>query len=312
MMEAKYRLWDELSREFVSEEPLWDIMEEVVEDSGDGTGNFLWPRIMSAFDGSWYGFDPQQLEIIKADYQSKGELAQFFAQYYNDPNDESTNLLDRSVFQYYDPKFLHVTPTGVRYKNKILKLSAAMDVAWTEVNGSGGSDPDYTAIAVVGADEDGYYYILDLARFRTSNFQVYYDNIISLSDKWGFRKIIIETNAGGKLVAQEVERLSREAGGLISVDYKSNAGFGSKSKLMRQYAIVNPKYELKSVYHRRDGLSSVLEEELVLERPPHDDLVDAVGMAMEKLKPPMKSRNYLDDERKVITDARFGGRIGRI
>lgn len=315
MKEAKYRIWDEISREFVHEEPLWEILEEVVEDHGDGTGKFLWPRTKAVHDEEsdedWYGFDIQQLEIIKADYQSKGEAAQFYAQYYNEPNDESTNLLDRSVFQYYDPKYLHITAAGVRYKDKRINLAAAMDVAWTELRQSGGKDPDYTAIAVVGVDEDGYYYILDLARFRTSNFQVYYDNIISLANKWGFRKIVIESNAGGKLVAQEVQRLSREAGGLISVETKSNAGFGAKSKLMRQYAIVNPKYELRSVFHRRDGLCSILEEELVLERPPHDDLVDALGMAFEHIKPPMKSKQYLDDDKKVITDARFGGRRGR-
>lgn len=310
MLEAKYREWDELSREFVNEEPLWEVMEEVVEDEGDGTGNFLWPRVETE-DGSCYGFDIQQLEIIRADYMSKGESAQFYAQYYNDPNDESTNLVDRSAFQYYDPKYLVVNSLGVSIKGKKLKIKAAMDVAWTEVRESGGKDPDYTAIAVVGVDEDGYYYVLDLARFRTSNFQVYYDNVISLSEKWGFRKITVESNAGGKLVAQEIERLSRQAGGLISVEHKANAGAGAKSKLMRQYAVVNPKYELKSVFHRKDGLTSVLEEEIVLERPAHDDLVDALGMAMEDLKPPMKTRFYMDTDKKVITDSRFGGRRGR-
>lgn len=311
MMEAEYRIWDEVAKEFIHSEPLWDIMEEVVEDRGDGTGNFLWPRTKAPRGEEYYGFDIQQLEIIRADYSSKNEMAQFHAQYYNEPNDESTNLVDRDVFQYYDPKYLTVNNLGVKYRDKKLNVSAAMDVAWTELKQSGGKDPDYTAIAVVGVDEDGYYYILDLARFRTSSFQVYYDNAIALANKWGFRKLIVESNSAGKLVAQEIERLSREAGGLISVQTKSNAGFGTQSKKMRQYAIVNPKYELKSVFHRRDGLTSILEEEIVLERPPHDDLVDAVGMAMEHLKPPMKSRQYLDDDKKVITDSRFGGRRGR-
>lgn len=310
MMNAEYRIWDEDARDFVRTDKLWEIMEEVVEDAGDGTGRFLWPRTAST-DGNSYGFDVQELERIKADYQSKGEIAQFFAQYYNNPNDDSTNLLDRSVFQYYDIDNIKVSPYGVTHKDKRLNITAAMDVAWTDIKESGGKDPDYTAIAVVGVDEDGYYYVLDLVRFRTSNFKVYYDNVISLADKWGFRKITVESNAGGKFVAQEIEKMSREAGGVISVDYKSNAGFGSKSKLMRQYAIVNPKYELKSVWHRRDGLSSILEEELILERPPHDDLVDALGMAMEKLKPPMKSRSYLDNDKVVISDVRFGGRRGR-
>ena len=311
MIDATYRVWDEVAKEFVDTLKLWDVMEEVVEDHGDGTGNFLWPRTFSEVNQSWYGFNTEELEFIQADYRSRNEMAQYYAQYYNDPNDESTNLLDRSVFQYYDPKYLHVTPMGVRYKDKKLNVAVAMDVAWTEVGASGGKDPDYTAIVVVGVDEDGYYYVLDMARFRTSSFQVYYDNVISLSQKWGFRKITVESNAGGKLVAEEIKRLSREAGSIISVETKSNAGFGAKSKLMRQYAIVNPKYELQSIYHRRDGLTSTLEEELVLERPPHDDLVDALGMALENLKPPMKEKMYLDQDKKVITDVRFGGRRGR-
>lgn len=311
MKNAKYRIWDEISREFVAEEPLWEIMEEVVEDSREGTGTFLWPRTLSAKDGNWYGFDTQTLEYIKADYSSKGEKAQFYSQYYNDPNDASTNLLDRSLFQYYNLSHIKMKPTGVYYNNKLLKVYAAMDVAWTDASAAGGAQADYTAIAVIGVDEDGYYYVLDLARFKTSAFQVYYDNVISLANKWGFRQITIESNAGGKFVAQEIEALARKNGGYISVKYKNNSGFGAKSKQLRQYAIVNPKYELKSVYHRTDGLFSVLEEELVLERPPHDDLVDALGMAMEDAKPPMKTRNYLDEDQVVITDVRFGGRRGR-
>lgn len=311
MFDARYRVWDEGIRQFVSERPLWDVMEEVVEDEGDGTGSFLWPRQQSPMDGEWYGFDVQQLEIIRGDYQSKGEMAQFYAQYYNNPNDESTNVMARDVFQYYDPKFLHVDGFGVSYKGKKLRVFAAMDVAWTDISDSGGEKADYTAIAVVGVDQDSYYYVLDLDRFKTKAFTVYYDSIMRLANKWGFRKIKIETNAGGKIVANEVERLARENGGHISVDTKPNAGAGAKSKAMRQYAVVNPKYELKAIFHRKDGLTSILEEELILERPPHDDLADALGMALEDAKPPMKIRQYLDTDNRVITHERFGGRSGR-
>jgi len=308
MMEAKYGLWDETARKFVEERPLWEIMEEVVEDERDGTGVFLWPRALSSLDGNWYGFDVQQLEIIRADYFSKGEQAQFYAQYYNDPNDETTNILDRSLFQYYDIKHIGNTLGQITYKGKRLNVYAAMDVAWTDSSESGGKRADYTAIAVIGVDEDGYYYVLDLDRFKTSSFVVYFDSISALANKWHFRKIKIETNAGGKLVANEIERMSREAGGILSVIHKSNTGVGAKSKALRQYAVVNPKYELKSIFHRRDGLTSILEEELILERPPHDDLADALAMALEDAKPPMKQRQFLDTEHKVITDARFGGR----
>ena len=178
MMGAKYRVWDEDVRDFVSEESLWDVMEETVEDEGDGTGNFLWPRAISPLDGNWYGFDTQQLEIIRGDYVSKGEAAQFYAQYYNNPNDETTNVLDRSTFQYYDVRHIGNTGGSVTFRGKKLNVYAAMDVAWTDASESGGKAADYTAIVVVGVDSDGFYYILDLDRFKTSSFVVYYDNIM--------------------------------------------------------------------------------------------------------------------------------------
>ena len=312
MLQATYRVWDRDLEQFLPEEvSLWDVMEKKVEDNGDGTGNFLWPRTHNVADDNWYGFDTQTLEYIKADYQSRGEIAQFFAQYYNDPNDQTTNLLDRSAFRYLDAASLTTNGVSVTYEGNKLHVFAAMDTAWTDSKESGAKRADYTAIAVIGVDQFNRYFVLDLDRFKTSDFNIYYESVMRLANKWGFRKITVESNSAGKIIAKEIERLSREAGGLISVDIKSNAGFGVKSKKLRQYAIVNPKYELGIVYHKKGGLTPELEEELILERPQHDDLVDALGMAMEKAKAPMKHRTYLDKDRKVITDTRFGGRRGR-
>src|SRR5690606_31770070 len=83
-------------------EHIWEIFERQVEDKGDGTGNFLWPR-MQRPDGKWFGFDKTILARKKAQYAS---LAKFRAQYYNNPNNEEDSVIKSENFQYYDRKHL--------------------------------------------------------------------------------------------------------------------------------------------------------------------------------------------------------------
>ena len=69
--------------EIVDTDPLYEIFERQVEDAGDGTGQFLWPR-QQRYDGKWFGFDARILSKKRAQYLDR---VQFRAQYYNDPND---------------------------------------------------------------------------------------------------------------------------------------------------------------------------------------------------------------------------------
>ena len=143
-------------------------------------------------------------------------MVQFYAQYYNDPNDPDSHRLSPDCFQYYDKKHLNSVDGAWYYKENRLQIFAAMDVAWTTSEKS-----DFTAIVVIGIDSSGFIYILDLDRFKTSNYSVYYDRVMELSNYWGFRKMRVETNAGGKLVAQRLEELIRENGQALSIDGKA-------------------------------------------------------------------------------------------
>ena len=180
-----------------------------------------------------------------------------------------------------------------------------MDVAWTT-----SKKADYTAIAVIGIDNEGYTYILDLRRFHTSQFDTYYNEVIDLHRKWGFRAIRVETNAGGKFVEQELKNRIRLNGDTLAVmGHHTSRNEGTKKE--RAAALIEPRYANQSVYHNRVGLIGVYEEELILERPPHDDLLDAVCSAVVIAKAPAKSsvhKFYLDLDQKVISDSRFGGR----
>jgi phage terminase large subunit-like protein len=308
MIDATIPQWNEELEDFEGEVPAWDVMERVVEDSPQraGTGKFLWPRTECPNTGKRFGFDIRELAKIKADYVSHQGLIHFFSQYYNDPNDVGTQRIARSSFQYYDEKFLTVRTDKVYFKGNKLNVYAAMDVAWSESERA-----DYTAIAVIGIDSDGYIYILDLDRFRTSDFLTYYERIEALHQRWFFRQLIVETNAAGSLVAQEVENHVRRNGITLTVVRRAkNSRTGSKVE--NWAAVLEPRYHSKSVLHFSGGLVPTLEEELMSAKPRHDDLKDALCAAVSIAKPPSAGRSVDYDqlnERSNVVVGRFGGRV---
>lgn len=301
--EAYKSIWNDESGEFEGKSPLWEIFEEKVENRGDMTGFFLWPRVQCPSTGEWYGFDQHILASIKAQYESTGQMEQFYAQYYNDPNDPDSHRVNRDCFRYYDKRNLTQEEGFWHMNGKRLSVFAAMDVAWTEKAKS-----DYTAIVVIGLDSDGFVFVLDLDRFKTSDFNIYYERVIALCHYWGFRKIRVETNAGGKFVKQEVERLIRANGQTLTIDgaYTTrNEG----TKLERHASIAEHRYKQGTIYHFKGGLTPDLEEEVVLERPKHDDLLDALCASIEISKPPGSRNDNRDQGRdNVVLHPRFGGR----
>jgi len=308
MIKAKVQIWDSEKQDYVGERPVWDVKERVVESSPDrsGTGQFLWPKTESPLDpGKSYGFDIEELAKIRADYVSHGSLTHYYAQYYNDPNDVGTQRIDRGLFQYYDRKHITIDGTTVKHRNNRLNVTCAMDVAWSESSGA-----DYTAIAVIGVDSEGFIYVLDLIRFKTSKFQEYYDAAVSLQQQWGFRKMLVESNAGGNFVAQEIEALVRRNGGNLVVDRRPST-WRQGSKQEKWAAILEPRYESRTIYHFKGGVTPYYEEEVLTAKPRHDDLKDAVTAAISISKPPAARKiiDYDEINNNVVSlNKRFGGR----
>lgn len=308
MIDSVTPIWNPDIEDYEGEERTWDVMEHVVEDSPNrsGTGRYLWPRTESPHDGKRYGFDPRELARIKADYIAHGSLVNFYSQYYNDPNDVGTERIGRDKFQYYEERHITVRDNKVFYKDKRLNVYAGMDVAWSE-----GSRADYTALAVVGVDSDGFFYILALDRFRTSDFLVYYERVQALQHQFPFRRLLVETNAAGSLVAQEIEKFIRRDGMPLVVDRRA-ANRKADGKAEHWATVLEPKYNSKSVFHTRGGFTPILEEELVSAKPRYDDLKDAVCAAMSIAVPPAGRRQQDPGEvarrRDNVVVGRFGGR----
>lgn len=289
-------LYDD-SGNIVGERPMYQVKESPVEDGGV----FLWPRTKHVSNNKWEGFDNKELAKKRAKYFAAGERSQFYAQYYNNPNDGGEDSLSSDKFIYYDRKYL-ATKDGVWYfKDKPLAVFAAVDLAYTT-----GERSDYTAIATIGIDPDGFVYILELDQFRTNKYEKTYQEIERLHRKWMFKKIRLETNAGANLVCEYVKDEARRNGLSLAVEGKPAKG----EKLERAQMILLPRYENQSVLHYQGGLITTYEEQLLLPRPAHDDLRDAVSMAVEISKPASKRRHSETSRGNVIQfDARFGGRL---
>lgn len=297
----QYSLWkDQTIDEFnengekVGETPLWDILEEVVERDG----KYLWPRTCRS-DGKMFGFDRKELARISTMYTDR---TQFYAQYYNDPNDPESNRLDYSRFQYYDRKFLSNKSGTWYFKDKKLNLFAAIDFAF-----SLNVKADYSAIVVIGVDADNNIYVLDIDRFKTDKIAEYYQHIDQLHQKWNFRVLRAEVSVAQTVIVRDLKDRLRQNGSMIKIDeHRPNRHQGSKEE--RIAAALEPRYENLQVWHFRGGYTPVLEEELIMARPAHDDIKDCLASAVEISRAPKeRSTSQPLDMFSSFTNPRFGG-----
>lgn len=275
--------------------PVWEIKEYTVETDGV----FLWPRTIRE-DGKAFGFDRQILSRIRAEYS---DVVQFYAQYYNNPNESGSNRISRDNFQYYNPRYLHKEGSNWFFKDRRLNVYAAVDFAY-----SFSKRADWSVIVVIGIDYDSNIYVLDIDRFKANKSIDYFRHITELHSKWVFKKLQAEVTAAQKVIVEDIKDYVKKEGLSLSVsEYRPSKVEGSKEE--RIAAALEHRYENLQMWHFEGGWTSVLEEELVLARPPHDDIKDSLASAVTiAVKPTRGSLNKLKDFM-INTQpvSRFGG-----
>jgi phage terminase large subunit-like protein len=298
LLEMEIDEYDELGNK-KSSNPLFESKEYPVETAGDGSGQFLWPRQQRS-DGKWFGFDPDILATKRAQYLNK---VHFRAQYYNDPHDVDNSPINRDLFQYYDANYLFKRDHHWFFKRERLNICAAVDFAY-----STGKKSDFTSIVVLGADGLHNYYILDIDRFKTDRVSDYFNHILKLYDKWGFRKIRCEVSVAQKVIVEDLkENYIRKNGLSLSVDeYRPSRWTGSKEE--RIFSLLEPRYANKQIWHYPSGNCQVLEEELIYANPAHDDVKDALASAIDFAVPPIDYyRMSKNKEPEYKYNSRWGG-----
>lgn len=277
---------------------VYEVFQREVEDVGDGTGTFLWPR-MQRGDGKWFGFNAQVLAMKRAKYLDK---TQYHAQYYNNPNDPGDEAIKSEYFQYFNREMLKKLDGKWVYNGRPLAIFAAIDFAYSLRDTA-----DWTALAVIGVDYDGNIYILDLVKKKTNKTQDYYDMVRTAHLKWGFKRINAEVTAAQTVIAERIRDDIRQEGLMLVVDdYRPTRTMGSKEE--RMDAALRPRYENRSVWHYYGGNCEELEQQLIQRNPAHDDLKDALASSFSKIRIPV-DRGLLRGSQasNVITHARFGG-----
>ena len=266
---------------------IYEVYERAVENRGDGTGEFLWPR-QQRKDGKWFGFDQKIIAKKRGQYLDRG---QFRAQYYNDPSDPDNVPVSRDKFQYYERKFLSQEGGHWYFRGKRLNVVAAVDFAF-----SLSKKADFTAIVVVGMDSEGQVYVLDIDRFRTDRISEYFDHILQLSNKWGFRKLRAEVTVAQAVIVRQLKEMIMDNGLAITIDeYRPQ----TKNKADRIMSILEARYDMGQIWHYKGGECQTLEEELSTRNPAHDDIIDAFSNAIDIAVRPAKG---LDAQRKNNID----------
>jgi len=293
----KEAVYDEYNNdgEYLGKRKVWDVKEYRVEEDDI----FLWPRVIRPNDNKAFGFDKRHLARISAEYSDK---VQFYAQYYNDPNDPSSERISREKFQYYNQRFLRKEGGTWTYNGSRLNVYAAVDFAYSLNNNA-----DYTAIVVIGVDSDGNIYVLDIDRFKSFKVIEYFQHIVALHSKWNFKKLRAEVTAAQKTIVDSIQDFVRKDGLKLKVEeYRPNKYEGSKEE--RIGAVLEPRYEDLDVWHFEGGWTSVLEDELIKSRPAHDDIKDALASAVSISVKPIRTMS--DKLKDFITPSSYGSKFG--
>ena len=293
IMEIHEDIFDE-DFEIIGRDPVYEVFQKVVEDGGE----FLWPRSKRS-DGRAFGFDWKELARKKAKYV---DTTQFSAQYYNNPNSPESEKISAEYFQYYDKKHLNQDGGRWYFKNTPLNVYAAMDFAFSLKKKA-----DYTTIVVVGVDDKHNYYVLDIDRFKTDRIVDYFEHLLALHNRWDFHKVRAEVTAAQKVIVEELKNNHIRPNGLRLVvdDYRPTRHEGTKEERME--ATLKPRYENMQVWHYKGGNCQILEEELVLEHPPHDDIADALTAAMDVAVAPSRKGWSKQTKKSNVVYSRFGG-----
>lgn len=274
-----------------SERKVYQFSVEVVERDG----RFLWPKEYRT-DGKPFGFDQKELARKKAKYL---DTTQFYAQYYQEPNDPGSHRISYDKFQYFDPTYLKFKDFGWHFKHKRLKVYAAVDFAFSTA-----AKADFTAIVVIGIDADGMIYVLDIDRYKATNVETHFEHVLKAHQKWDFTKLRAEVNAGSSVIVQDLKSRIAKEGSTLSIDTVFRTRHeGTKEE--RVAAVLEPRYENQVIWHQKGGYTTMLEEEIVQPRPAHDDMKDALASAIEIAKPPRKETQQVKSN--VVFHSRFGG-----
>ena len=288
LVEMKEYYTNEAGEDVESE--VYEVFQKVVETNGE----FLWPRQRRS-DGKVFGFDEKELARKKAKYL---DVTQFYAQYYNNPNNVESAYISADKFQYYDRNRLIQISGDWYLDDERLVVFSGIDFAF-----SLSAKADYTAIVTVGVNRRGQMFVLDIDRFKTNKISVMFDKVLTAYRKWGFRKLRAEVTVAQALIVTQFKDYMRQNNCSFSIDEHRPV----RNKEERIRASLEPRYSNGVMWHYKGGNCQTLEEELIVEHPEHDDIKDCLASVLDIVVVPSNKTRTVSSSSQPIYNNRFGG-----
>lgn len=262
---TRWHLDDTFSVIYEKESKYYDIMcREVVEN-----GKIIFPQHFSK------QFDPRRKEWISRpaencmDYinhlKESMPLDEFLSQYCNRPISSENALFKKEMFKYWNKR-----PEG-------LYVAMGVDLAISQR-----TEADYTACVVMGMDKDYHVYVLDYMRAHWTPQEIV-GAVFELQDKWRPHTVGMETNGFQRTMKLAVEDEMRRRKTYFPIEEIRNGPDKSKENRIKS---LEPFYRRGEVTHAAWMNGKNIETELLtFPKGRHDDIIDAMAMALPLLSP---------------------------
>lgn len=262
---TRWHLDDTFSVIFEKEYRYYDIMvRKVVEN-----GKIIFPKHFSKkFDDvrkDWVAAPEANCMDYIEHLKASMPIDEFCAQYMNDPISSENQLFKQEMFKYWNRR-----PDG-------LYVAMTIDLAISQV-----SDADKTAIVIVGMSNDRQLYLLDYLRGQWTPSQIV-DKVFEMQSRWQPFAIGMEVNGFQRTLKIAVEQEMHKRKQFFGIDEIRNGPDKSKENRIKS---LEPFYRDGRVHHALWMKGKNVEIELLtFPKGRHDDIIDAMAMALPLLSP---------------------------
>ena len=267
---------------WAKDSPYWKVLWYSIVDENN---NPVWPEM----------YPMERIEEIKNSMASVGNLGGFYQEYMNQPQSPDDAPFKPEYVKLHHKKLK--TINGQHYLSQVI----AEEEKLIPVNLYTGIDPasslaekaDFFVMATVAVDADENYYLIDLVRVKANpadHPQMIIDKYKQLRPK----RMTIETVGYQEALRQHTRRLMKKEG--LYIPGLENGVKPRNSKSERLFSLV-PIFAAGRFYFRPQDLEAQ-KEFLSYPKGKHDDIMDAIYMAMDRAKP-SKHRTLVKEERRT-------------
>ena len=255
---------------WVKESSAWTVLWYSI--MGDGEGKLLWPA----------RFPMSRIEAIKEEYSSVGNLNGFFQEYMNIAQDPETAPFKPEWMKrhQYDYEIINGQPCIVKETGEDRKVIPVEVYCGVDPASSLSARADYFVIATIGIDNENNKYLLGLYRDKiTPDRQP--QTIIDVYKKYRPRRMKIETVGYQEALRTAVRQLMQEESLYIP---GLERGVKPRNRKSERLLSLVPMFARGQFFFRPEDIEAE-KEFLSYPKGQHDDVMDAIYMALDGAKP---------------------------